>query len=833
MTPRWVVAGALTGLLAISQAGSAALGAWTLHHEDGGRRERPAADASPVPGSRLLPASNHPADADSAADRLAPQNCDPLADEGKAVDLCPHARAAADLFAASQRVRTSLREADADTDVTHYWLDLEIIPEYSGPTVTAVRVEGVCTIDAQPAVDGLTMFTVDLRSNLTVNSVTGDVGGWSRVGHTIEITLDQTYDTGESFQVVVDYQGYPQPSGFGAFQWWLRNGNLAVATLSEPFYAHYWWPCKDALDDKATMEMDVTVPDWMIAVSNGLEVGTVPLSGNRIQYRWHETYAMMPYLASLAITNYQRYDLQYDYDNGGPQTMPVTCYVYPDHWDFGGGQPYPDYKDGCDELPVMLETLSLPYGQYPFVAEKYGVAETGGPGGLAANMEHQTITSMYVINNYSDIMAHELAHQWWGDEVTCQTWYDIWLNEGFASYSEALYRELKPDGGLSSYWSRMNSRRPSNPDAQVYRTDISSVSAIFSSNDVYGKGAWVMHMLRHVMGDDAFFAALAAYRAAYAHDSATTAEFAAAFSASFGHDLTWFTDQWVMNPGSPDYEWNYTTDNVAGRDYLKLAIWQKQAANGYGLFTMPVDIRVMTSSKSPVHTVWNDDWTEFYVIPLDEAPTSVEFDETSGFSDRNWILFDSRTQVATAVEPPPVLLAANVTVFAGTNGETTVELILSEDVGSFDAADVTLTGDASGSHSPVGVVYDAGAQTATVTYSHLPDDSYTSVVLDDNVSANGKLLDGEVDDSAWWDDTLLPSGDGQPGGDAVLTFNKLTGDDDGDGDVDSADFVGFPPCLTGPTGGPYGPGCGVFDFDMDSDVDLGDFEAFQAAFTGA
>jgi hypothetical protein len=252
-----------------------------------------------------------------------------------------------------------LREADSDTDVTHYILDLEIIPEYVGATVTAVRVEGISTIDLEPTTDGLTSFTVDLHSSLTVNAVDGDVASWSRVGHTVEIQLDRAYDAGESVQVAVDYEGYPRTIGFGAFRWWVRRGNLVIATLSEPFYARYWWPCKDALDDKATMQMHVTVPSSFVALSNGYELGSESLAGGRTKYFWHETYPMAPYLASLAIANYQRYELQYEFDFGGfPAVMPVSCYFYPDHWDFGAGEPLPAHKAGCDALPTMLETFS-------------------------------------------------------------------------------------------------------------------------------------------------------------------------------------------------------------------------------------------------------------------------------------------------------------------------------------------------------------------------------------------------------------------------------------------------------------------------------------------
>ncbi len=613
-----------------------------------------------------------------------------------------------------------LLEADSATNVTHYFLDLAVIPEYVGAAVTAVRVEGISTIDFEPTTDGLTSFTVDLHSGLTVNAVDGDVASWSRVGHTIEIQLDRAYDAGESVQVAIDYEGYPQTVGFGAFRWWVRNGNLVVATLSEPFYARYWWPCKDALDDKATMQMHVTVPSGSVALSNGYKLGSEALAGNRTKYFWYETYPMVPYLASLAIADYQRYELQYEFDLGGfREVMPVSCYFYPNHWDFGAGEPLPAHKAGCDALPTMLETFAGLFGQYPWIAEKYGVVETGGFGGLSASMEHQTLSSMWKIDNYSDIMAHELAHQWWGDEVTCKSWHDIWLNEGLASYSEALYREHQPRGSMVLYWERMNARWPSNPDALVYRKRIDTTGAIFNTNAVYNKAAWVMHMLRHLLGDDAFFAALADYRAAFRHDFATTEEFAALISSSFGEDLTWFTEQWVMNPGSPDYEWNYRAESIAGRDYLKLAIWQWQDLDGYDLFTMPIDIRVTTTSGSSTHTIWNDDWNEYYVIPLDGPLIDVEFDEDGGISNRNWVLSNSRSLVVTPLEPPPVLLEADISVSAGPAAEVTIELLFSEDIGGFDAADLGLERTMRRHYSPDAVNYVAESHTATITYSCL------------------------------------------------------------------------------------------------------------------
>ncbi len=796
---------------------------WTIHamwlgmlcasaHAEGPAKILPRTPCDASPQSALIQPSPH--------------------DEGKAEGLCGHARSFTPGVPPGGPRGGSPREADADTDIIHYLLDIEIIPEPNLATVTDVRVQGVCTTDAASTVNGLTTFTLDLASGLTVNAVAGNVGSWARIGDTVEVTLDQTYNAGEAFQVAVDYEGYPAAGGFGAFQWWTRNTNLAVGTLSEPYYARYWWPCKDSLGDKSTMQLHCTVPNPLVVGSNGVCEAEVALSGDRTRYEWRESYPMTNYLASLAITNYEKYEITYNYDDGGtPATMPVVCYLYPDHWDFGAGEPYAAYKAGCDELPAMLEKMSVRFGQYPFVNEKYGVAETGGSGGLGANMEHQTLSSMWRVDNYRNILTHELGHQWWGDDVTCETWYDIWINEGFASYSEAVYQELRVGGGTSAYWNRVIQRTPGNPDAQTYRTNISSVWAIFSTNDIYNKGAWILHMLRHVMGTTAFFDALVDYRAAYTDDYASTTEFIASMSASFGNDLTWFTDQWVMNPGSPDYEWSTDVLNVNGQDYLRLAIWQRQNARGFGLITMPIDIRVTTAGGSTVHTVWNDDWEEYYLLPIDAPPLTVEFDEDGGTDNRHWIMANSTVELATTLSPPPVIVAATIDAHGISPIESVVQLVFSDDVaGTFDALDVLLLGDVTGAYAPLNTVYVPATRTATITYIGLPNDTYSVMVSSDGIAVAGVKLDGEVDDSAWWDTTLLPSGDGQPGGDAVFGFSIIAGDANCDQILDLSDIEPFVAVLIGTDTDP----CHILRANMDNGptVDGDDIQLFVDALTG-
>ncbi len=760
-----------------------------------------------------VPPAETPA-ADAAADTC----------HGEGKDLvCGHFKAAVARLLAEER--QAFVELDADTDVTHCFLDIAL-------DTVAKTVAGTNTLTVTSLSDGLATFTLDLRDNMIVDGVTmgGSPVAFTRPGHTIEIALDRPYNAGESFQVAVAYHGSPQSQGYGSFDWRSHGTPAAIvaSTLSEPWYAHTWWPCKDSLGDKFTADLWFTVPSGMVVASNGLLQGTDTLPDGRLRYRWHESYPIATYLVSLAATNYVTWTQYYDHAGG---SMPVQFFAYPES--------ETNVRSGTTDLITQIATFSRPdvFGEYPFLNEKYGLAQFPWGGG----MEHQTITSQGVF--YSWINAHELAHQWWGDWVTCGTWHDIWLNEGFATWAEAVYQEKKPGGTLAAYLSWMRSNRmPGDFSGTVYVYNANSLTTLFNSNTVYCKGAWVLHMLRRVIGDTAMFNTLAAYRAAYQGGSAVTADFKAIAESVSGRDLTWFFDEWVYGPGAPSYRWGWQQQQINGRNYVRLDIEQYQTA--YPIFSMPIDITITTASGTTTTVIWHNAAAQWYVVPTDGTATNVQFDKDS------WILHPAPMTVAYVNGPPKLITAAPApgAVLPREPGATAVRLGFSEGI-SFSPADFSIVGARSGPQ-PISVEYDASAYTITLNVPDdiPPGDIYTVTVRDSvTSSAAGKMFDGEMDPRG-----TLPSGDGLPGGNAVYRFQVASpGDFDLDGDVDLADFAVLQACFSGPNrpillpvpsldGGQAGPapaaamqgGCIDADLDGDADVDLTDYSAFAACFNG-
>lgn len=522
------------------------------------------------------------------------------------------------------------------TDVLHTRIDIEVTP-------AAHTVAGTVTITAKSLVANLTTFAVYLDpvgGAQSITSIGGDAVSFTHVSDKVTLTLNQAYNINDEFTISISYSGSPTDGIY----WGSHNpgtGSIPiVATLSEPFHARGWWPGKDVLNDKGTFDIWVTVPSGYVVASNGLLQGIDPLSGGRNKFRWHEMNPMIAYLASIAVADYQQYDLTYNHLG---DVMPMNFFMLPEN-------NTPAAQAQCATFVTQMQVFSNLYGQYPFINEKGGMAETPTLGGTY--MEHMTLPSMPNFNS-TIINAHELAHHWWGDNITCETWSDIWLNEGITSFSEAVWEQYKPGGSFTAYKARMTARRPTNTDSRVYVTNVNSESSIFSNNTIYRKGAWVTHMLRHVLGDTVFFQAMRDYRAAHQGSSATTAEFTAAMSASAGWDLTWFTNQWVMTSGSPDYSVGASAGVVGGQNYAYIYIDQAQTSRGFPLMTMPVDVRITTASGSTDYVVWVQNASESFAIPVAEVPTAAALDPDA------WVLTHSVTSMTAPATPPPCQGDAN------------------------------------------------------------------------------------------------------------------------------------------------------------------------------
>lgn len=502
-----------------------------------------------------------------------------------------------------------------DTDVQHVKLDMEV------DTVTQI-VSATATFSVKSARNGLNKFSLRLHSNFLVTAVTCNTkpASYTRPTDAIDITLDRSYDIGQSFTVAATYSGRPSNQFYGSFQFKTHSGTPIVWSLSEPWYAYSWWACKESTVDKFTLEMWLTVSDQFVAASNGVLQGKDPLSGSRMRYRWKTDYPLCTYAVCLNITNYQIRTDRYKHLGAD---MPVEFYCYPESWSSSQG--------GMNMLVPMLTTFSNLFGQYPFIKEKYGIAQCGFGGG----MEHQTLTAQGSFTS-EFLNSHELAHSWWGNMITCATWKDIWLNEGFASYGEALWKEYM--GGSSNkaaLHSYMVTRRPRYVSGTVYCYDDKNPSRIFSSNYSYSKASWVVHQLRGVVGDVTFFKILSDYRTIKAYQSATTAEFEAIASLTYGKKLDWFIDQCVMNGGAPSYQYGWSHGVVNNKNYLYLHVVQTQDSRSYGLFKFPIEIRVNGTS----FRVTNDNWRDEFVIPLTASPSSVLFDPDK------WILWESASRV--------------------------------------------------------------------------------------------------------------------------------------------------------------------------------------------
>ncbi|MGZ3862761.1 MAG: M1 family aminopeptidase [Bacteroidia bacterium] len=480
-------------------------------------------------------------------------------------------------------------------------------------------------------------------------------------GDILQITFPSAMSAGALDSLTVFYHGIPPSSGLGAFAQNSHNGVPIIWTLSEPYGSSDWWPCKNTLTDKAdSIDVYLNIPQGNKGASNGLLKQIIPNSANNI-YHWKHRYPIAAYLVCLAVTNYSEFTDTARLQSGN---VPVLYYIYPE-------DSVPAHATDSLLLDAMhfYDSLFVPY---PFAAEKYGHAQFSWGGG----QEHQTMT---FVGGYNiGLLAHELAHHWFGDKVTCGSWSDIWLNEGFATYCAAICENRLFGPGSFRAWKEAEvGNITSKADGSVFVTDTTSVSRIFSGRLSYNKGAYLLHMLRWKLGDSYFFQALRNYLndPTVAYSFARTNILKQHLETISGKNLTNFFNQWFYGEGYPSYLTIWSQDK---NNRLKIALNQTTSHSSVPFYEMPVPVRFKGPGGDTVLVFDHTSSGQTFFVDLNFKIDSIAFDpDLNLISAGNKIVREDvylRSLQSLVIYPNPVSEQLNIEVNSLVNYPQKVEL---------------------------------------------------------------------------------------------------------------------------------------------------------------
>ncbi|WP_394759560.1 M1 family aminopeptidase [Flavobacterium sp.] len=525
----------------------------------------------------------------------------------------------AEMKSASKTMNLAVNPNTLNYDLTHSKLELTVDP-------AIYFVNGKVT-NTYTALSDMTTVTFDFANELTASSVKLGTTNLSFVENTndeLVITLPTTQLTGTSSIIEIIYSGAPPVSGFSAFAAETHSGTPVMWTLSEPYGARDWWPCKQDLNDKITaVDIYITAPSANIVAANGLEQSRT-INGANATTHFHHNYPIPAYLIAFAVTNYQTHNQQGGLGTVGSPFFPIVNYIYP--------ETATSTITSLAVTPTIINFYETIIGNYPFRNEKYGHAQFGWGGG----MEHTTVSFM---GGWSrSLIAHEMAHQWFGDKITCGSWKDIWLNEGITEYmSGCVVENLDGAASFVTWKSNKINSITSTPGGNLYLTDaqLTNVGRIFSSQMTYNKGAMVTNMLRFKMGDANFFQALRNYLSdptlAYAY--AVTPQFQAHLETVYGSSLQGFFDDWVYNEGYPTYTINAYNSGIG---QATVQISQTQSHASVSFFEMPVPVRLTGASGQQLDVVLENTVNgQNFVVPVGFTITGVQFDPNKNIISRN------------------------------------------------------------------------------------------------------------------------------------------------------------------------------------------------------
>ncbi len=559
--------------------------------------------------------------------------------------------------------------AGANFDIKYHRFEWRVNP--------AVRYISGSVTTYFKAVETMNQMTFDLDNVLRVDSVKqrGNRLIFSQLADkTLQITLPQNLMADALDSVTVFYQGVPPQTGFGSFSQRLRSGTKPeIWTLSEPYGSRDWWPGKSDLIDKIdSIDVIVQCPPQYRVASNGLLIRELSVNDTSKLFHWKHRYPIVNYLVAFAVTDYVQYIDKAKLSRG--DSMNILNYVYP--------ETLAASQAGSFKTANAMRLYDSLFVEYPFKKEKYGHAQCGFGGG----QEHQTMSFM---GNVTDpgLIAHELAHQWFGDKITCGSWEDIWLNEGFATYLTGLYWQyVEPDWWRN--WlvvTRNDATRMTN--GSVIVDDTTSVNRIFNGTLSYNKGARVLHNLRLKLGDAAFFGGIRRYQndPAVVYGFARTADLKRNLEAVSGQNLTEFFKDYLYGQGYPSFqvEWCITLPSV----FPNILIKQTQSHPSVSFFETPVQVKCFNRDRTRDTTVTLNLTAnnQRFLPQINFVTDSIAFDPDLWLLSRNNVVTKSAcvstqeidNQWITQLSPNPV--KDNLTVnFKGDKAETLMVEIVNE-----------------------------------------------------------------------------------------------------------------------------------------------------------
>jgi len=529
-------------------------------------------------------------------------------------------------------------------DVKFYKLDLSV-------SKSSTEIQGVGMVYAEVQNSPVDTFIVELIDSLTeetfmiVDSVilNGQLSSFTHNNHLIKIPVDPPMPVGSFITATIYYYGnghYSAASGYNGITNNTVFNSAVTYTYSQPFWSRIWWPCKQILGDKAdSIHVSITTDSDCKAGSNGLLKSVVVLPGDKVRYEWQSNYPIDYYLVSFAVGEYIEHTT-YAEIQGTTDSILIQSLLFQD-------SPYLAMNlVAIEKTKDYLQLFTGFFGDYPFRNEKYGYCLTANPWGA---MEHQTMTttgyraldttSNTIGSYYIWYTSHELGHSWFGNNVTCATWQDIWVNEGFANYCEYLTSQFLETQDRADYWmNHCHNNILSEPGGSVYVPDEykNDEDRIFDYRLTYEKGGAIIHMIRYILANDSlFFLSLKNFQNEFANSVATGLDFKNVLETTSGMDFTDFFDQWYYGEGYPTYNIQWWQIN----DTLSINLNQITSTTTTPFFNLPIEIKFRYIGGDTTITVTPTTNSQVFQFNIPHSIYNVQVDPD------NWIINKSNVQI--------------------------------------------------------------------------------------------------------------------------------------------------------------------------------------------